>query len=105
MTLAIGLAILLAALLVGRVAKIGGRLSPAPWWNNENINAFVVVPLIVTAVGGGAVTIVAALGSGGWHAMGMQTAGVAAAVVVVYFLLWSLIGAWSRRVPERLKAA
>jgi hypothetical protein len=105
MTLSIGLAILLAALLVGRVSKIGGRLLPAPWWTHDTVNAFLVVPAIVTAIGAGAVTIVAAFGNGGWHAMGLRTGGAAAAVAVAYVLLWNLIGAWSLRVPERHKAA
>jgi hypothetical protein len=105
MTLSIGLAILLAALLVGRVSTIGGRLRPAPWWAHDSINAFLVVPAIVTAIGAGAVVIVAAFGGGGWQAMGLRTAGTAVAVVVAYVLLWNLIGAWSRRVPQRPKAA
>jgi hypothetical protein len=105
MTLPIGLAILLAALLIGRVSRIGGRLLPAPWWTHDSINAFLVVPAIVTAVGGGAVVIIAAFGSAGWHAMGVSTAGAAAAVVVAFVLLWNVIGAWSLRVPARQKAA
>lgn len=105
MTLAIGLAILLAALLVGRVSTIGGRLRPAPWWTNDNINAYLVVPAIVTAVGAGAITIVAAIASGGWRAMGLQAAAVVVAVVVSYVLLWRLLGAWSLRVPVPQKAA
>ena len=54
MALAIGLAMFLAALLIGRVAKTGGKIQPPPRWNNDDLNGFVVVPAIVTLIAAGA---------------------------------------------------
>ena len=56
MALAIGLAMIFAALLIGRVAKTGGRIQPPPRWNNDNLNGFVVVPAIVTLLAAGIAT-------------------------------------------------
>jgi len=98
MTLAIGLAMIFAALLIGRVAKTGGRMKPPPRWNNDHLNGFVVVPLIVTLLAGGVATDSDWAVSRGWHAMPLAGA-IAAAIVVLGFLaLWRVITAWQRSV-------
>jgi hypothetical protein len=98
MSLAIGLAMIFAALLIGRVAKTGGRMKPPPRWNNDHLNGFLVVPIIVTLLAGGVATDWDWAAGRGWHGMPIA-ADIAAAVIVLGFLAsWRLITAWQRSV-------
>jgi hypothetical protein len=98
MALAIGLAMIFAALLIGRVAKTGGRMKPPPRWNNENLNSFIVVPVIVTLLAGGVATDWDWAAGRGWR--GMPIVGDFAALVAVlgFLALWRLVTAWQRSV-------
>jgi len=98
MSLAIGMAMIFAALLIGRVAKTGGRMTPPPFWNNDHLNGFVVVPGIVILLAAGVATDWDWAASRGWHAMPLA-GDIAAAVIVLGFLAsWRLITAWQRSV-------
>ncbi len=98
MSAVVGLALVLAAILVGRAAKIGGQILPARWWANDNMNAFVVVPGIVAALGAGSATIISWLANGAWRAGGLESALGAAAVVAAFILLWRGVTLWALRV-------
>ncbi|MGH8736768.1 MAG: hypothetical protein ACREVC_05345 [Burkholderiales bacterium] len=98
MSAVVGLALVFAAILIGRAAKVGVGMQPQPWWANDNLNAYIVVPLIVAALGAGVATLVSWVANGEWRAIDLyQIAGLAAAVAV-YIVLWRLITAWARRV-------
>ena len=98
MALAIGLAMIFAAFLIGRIAKTGGRIQPPPFWNNDDLNGFVVVPGIVILLAAGIATDWDWVASRGWHTMSAVEDLVALATVVVFVVLWRLITAWQRRV-------
>jgi len=105
MALAIGLAMIFAALLIGRVAKTGGRIQPPPRWNNDDLNGFIVVPAIVTLLAAGIATDWDWAAARGWRAMNLADAGSALVAVVVFLALWRLITAWQRRVLPGAPAA
>lgn len=98
MSAVVGLAMVFAAILIGRAAKIGIPLQPPPWWATDNMSAFLISPGIVTLFAGG----VAAIGSwalgGAWRATGIGVVAGLAADVAVYVALMRLIRAWGRRV-------
>lgn len=98
MALAIGLAMIFAALLIGRVAKTGGRIQPPPFWNNDDLNGFVVVPGIVILLAAGIATDWDWAASRGWRAASAVDGLSALAVVIAFAVLWRLITAWQRRV-------
>ncbi len=98
MSAIVGLAMVFAAILVGRVAKIGIPMQPPPWWGTDNMSAFIISPGIVTLFAGG----VAALGSwllgGDWRATNLVTVISLAAVVAAYVALARLVRAWAQSV-------
>ena len=105
MAFAIGLAMIFAAFLIGRVAKTGGRIQPPPRWNNDDLNGFVVVPGIVTLLAAGIATDWDWVAGRGWRASSLVDALGALATVVVFLALWRLITAWQRSVLPLKKAA
>ena len=98
MSVVIGLTMLLAAILIGRAAKVGVRMRPQPWWANDNLNAHIVVPLIVATLGAGSATLVSWLANGAWRAIDSYAIVGLAVVIAIDVVLWRLITAWSRRV-------
>lgn len=98
MSAVLGLAMMFAAILIGRAAKIGIPLQPPPWWATDNMSAYAISPGIVTLFAGG----VAAIGSwalgGGWRAANLPTALGLAADVAVFIVLSRLVKAWAQRV-------
>jgi len=98
MALAIGLAMIFAAFLIGRVAKTGGRIQPPPRWNNDDLNGFVVVPAIVTLLAAGIATDWDWAAGRGWRTSSLADDLTALAAVAVFVVLWRLITAWQRRV-------
>jgi hypothetical protein len=96
MSAAVGLAMIFAAILIGRAAKVGVRLQPQPWWAGDAINAYIVVPLIVTGLGAGVATLLSWLTNGEWRAFGVYDAIGVAATIAVYVAIWRLISVWAR---------
>jgi hypothetical protein len=98
MSAVVGLAMLFAAILIGRAAKIGIPLQPPPWWATDNMSAFLISPGIVTLFAGG----VAAIGSwalgGGWRATNIVVVAGLAADIAAYVALSRLVRAWGQRV-------
>jgi hypothetical protein len=44
MSAVVGLAMVFAAILIGRAAKIGIPMQPPPWWATDNMSAFAILP-------------------------------------------------------------
>ena len=98
MALAIGMAMIFAAFLIGRIAKTGGRMQPPPFWNHDNLNGFVVVPGIVILLAAGIATDWDWAASRGWRTSSLTEYLSALAAVAVFVVLWRLITAWQRKV-------
>jgi ABC-type spermidine/putrescine transport system permease subunit II len=98
MTVIVGLAMVFAALLIGRAAKVGVQMQPQPWWAADAMNAYIVVPLIVTGLGAGAASLLSWAASGEWRTTSMYVIASLAVVIAVYVAAGRLISAWSRRV-------
>jgi ABC-type spermidine/putrescine transport system permease subunit II len=96
MSAVVGLAMVLAAILIGRAAIVGGRLQPQPWWTRDAINAYIVVPLIVTGIGAGIATLLSWLTNAEWRVFNSYDAVGVAAAVAVYVAISRLITAWAR---------
>ena len=105
MAFAIGLAMIFAAFLIGRVAKTGGRIQPPPRWNNDDLNGFVVVPGIVTLLAAGIATDWDWVAGRGWRASSLVDALGARATGAAFPAPWGLLTAWERRVLPLEKTA
>lgn len=100
MAAVVGLAMVFAALLIGRAAKICAPLEPPPFWAGDNMVAYVVLPGIVSLFAGGTAEVAAWALGGAWRADGLEAALGFAADFAVFVVLWRLLGAWARRVPH-----
>jgi hypothetical protein len=98
MSAVVGLAMVFAAILIGRAAKIGIPLEAPPWWANDNMSAFVISPSIVTLFAGGVAAIVSWALGGAWRATNVTTVLGLAADIAVYVVLSGVIKAWAQRV-------
>jgi len=98
MSAVVGLAMMFAAILLGRVAKIGIPMQPPPWWATDNMSAFVISPGIVTLFAGGLASFGSWLLGGEWRATNLLVVLGLAAVVAGYIALSRLVRAWGLRV-------
>jgi hypothetical protein len=98
MSAIIGLAMMFAAILIGRAAKIGIPMQPPPWWATDNMSAFAISPGIVTLFAGGMFSFGAWVLSGGWRSNLLVTALGLAAAIAAYVALGRAIRAWAARV-------
>lgn len=98
MSVTLGLALILAALLFGRAAKIGSRMQPVPWWLSDNMSAGLVAPGLVTLMVLGVGVFVTAAANQGLGALAFRSLVGMAACVAVFVVLWRMLSAWSRRV-------
>ena len=98
MAAVVGLAMVFAAILIGRAAKVGIPLQPPPWWATDNMSAFAISPGIVTLFAAGVFSLGAWLLGGGWRATSFVAVLALAAVIAAYFALARLIRAWALRV-------
>ena len=98
----LGVSLFCGALLVFRLAMIGARLEPQPWWGGEAMQSMVTVPLSVAGIAFGITALAAWAIKGEWRRVtAMQGVGLAA-VIVVYLVLVRLLKLWSRR-PAAVK--
>ena len=98
MSAVVGLAMIFAAILLGRAAKIGIAMQPTPWWATDNMNAFAIAPGIVTLFAGGLAAFGSWLLGGGWRAPSLVSVVGLAAVVASYLALSRLLRAWAQSV-------
>jgi hypothetical protein len=98
MSAVVGLAMVLAAILIGRAAKVAVPLVPPRWWVSETMSAFVIAPAIVTMFAGGVAAFASWVIEGGWRAPGVATLVGLAADIAIYVFLSRLITAWALRV-------
>jgi hypothetical protein len=97
MSAMVGLAMMFAAILIGRAAKIGIPMQPPPWWASDNMSAFAIAPGIVTLFAGGVAAFGSWLIGGDWRATGLATVAGIAAVIGAYVALSRALKAWARR--------
>ena len=98
MSAVVGLAMLFAAILIGRAARIGVPMQPPPWWATDNMSAFAISPGIVTLFAGGLAALGSWLLGGDWRATNLITVISLAAVVALYVALSRLLRAWAQSV-------
>jgi len=98
MSAMLGLAMVFAAILVGRVSMVGVRMQPPPWWATDNMSAFLLSPGIVTLMAAGIASLLSWLLGGDWRATNLFTAAGLAAIVAVYVVLTRWVRAWGTRV-------
>ena len=102
----VGLLLLCSALLVAQAAFAAVRMTPQPKWISDNMQAYLVVPYIVTAMTGGIGGLVTWLVGGEWRTQSLIAWGVMATTVVVTLLVWRWLKAWAaaRLAPRPLVA-
>ncbi len=98
MALAIGLAMMFAAILIGRAAKIAIPLVTPPWWAADDTGEIVLSLAIVTLFAGGLAAAGSWVLSGDWRATNLATLLGLAADVAVYVVVSRAIKAWAQRV-------
>jgi hypothetical protein len=98
MSAVVGLAMMFAAILLGRAAKIGVPMQPPPWWATDDMSALAISPGIVTLFAGGLAALGSWLLGGDWRATNLVTVISLAAVVAIYVALSRLVRAWAQRV-------
>jgi len=89
------LLLLFSALLLGQAAFVAVRMSPQPKWASDNMQAYALVPYIVTALAGGIGGIATWLFGGFWRAQSVIAWGVMAAIVVGYVLARRWLKGWA----------
>jgi len=98
MSAVVGLAMMFAAILIGRAAKIGIPMQPPPWWASDEMSALAIAPAIVSLFAAGLASLGSWLLSGDWRATNVFVVLGLAAVVAGYVVLSRLIRAWALRV-------
>jgi hypothetical protein len=97
MSAVVGLAMMFAAILLGRAAKIGIPMQPPPWWATDDVTGIVIAPAIVSLFAAGLASIGSWVLSGDWRATGLLVVLGTAAVVAAYVALSRVVGAWALR--------
>ncbi|MCG6952669.1 MAG: hypothetical protein LJE90_09880, partial [Betaproteobacteria bacterium] len=87
--------LLTTALLLGQAAFAAVRMTPQPKWVSDNMQAYALVPYIVTATAGGIGGIVTWLFGGEWRTQSVLAWGVMAATIVGYLLARRGLKAWA----------
>ena len=105
MALALGLAMMFAAILIGRAAKIAIPLATPPWWAANDTGEIVLSLAIVTLFTGGLAAAGTWVLGGGWRATSLATLLGLAADVAVYLVVSRAIKAWAQRVRAPAPAA
>ena len=99
MSAVVGLAMMFAAILIGRAAKIGIPMQPPPWWATDNMSAFLISPGIVTLFAGGVAAIASWALGGDWRTANLGAAALGLAADIAAFIVLSrLLKAWGQRV-------
>ncbi|HKI64884.1 MAG TPA: hypothetical protein VKA16_09710 [Burkholderiales bacterium] len=98
MSAVVGLAMMFAAILIGRAAKIGIPMQPPPWWASDEISALAIAPAIVSLFAAGLASIGSWLLRGDWRASNVFVVLGLTAVVAGYVALARAIKAWALRV-------
>jgi len=98
--------LLTTALLLGQAAFAAVRMTPQPKWVSDNMQAYAVVPYIVTAMAGGIGGIATWLFGGIWRTQSAFAWIGMAVIAAAYVLLWRWLKAWAaaRAIPEPLVA-
>jgi len=87
--------LLTTALLLGQAAFAAVRMTPQPRWVSDNMQAYAVVPYIVTAMAGGIGGIATWLFGGIWRTQSAFAWIGMAAIAAAYVLLWRWLKAWA----------
>jgi hypothetical protein len=87
--------LLTTALLLGQAAFAAVRMTPQPKWVSDNMQAYALVPYIVTATAGGIGGIATWLFAGEWRTQSVLAWGVMAATIVGYLLARRGLKAWA----------
>jgi hypothetical protein len=87
--------LLTTALLLGQAAFAAVRMTPQPKWVSDNMQAYALVPYIVTATAGGIGGIATWLFGGEWRTQSVLAWGVMAATIVGYLLARRGLKAWA----------
>jgi len=93
----LGLAMILAGILVIRATKLGAQLEPPPWWASDRLSTNLLVPAFAGLCGAGFASLAAWLHGGHWRAADVSHAAGAAIAVAAFALLWYLMSAWRKR--------
>ena len=88
--------LLTTALLLGQAAFAAVRMTPQPKWVSDNMQAYALVPYIVTAMAGGIGGIATWLFGGLWRTQSLPAWGVMVATAVGYLLARRGLKAWAR---------
>jgi len=87
--------LLTTALLLGQAAFAAVRMTPQPKWVSDNMQAYALVPYIVTAAAGGIGGTATWLFGGEWRTQSGIAWGVMAATIVVYLLARRGLKVWA----------
>jgi hypothetical protein len=91
----VSLLLLCSALLLMQAAIAGARMQPQPRWITDNMQAYAVVPYIVTALVSGIGGLATWLVNGMWRGQSAVAWGVMVLTAVVYTLLRRRLKAWA----------
>jgi hypothetical protein len=94
----LGLALILATLLLGRAIKVRTHIEPLPWWLSDDMVANLIAPALVTAAVFGIGILISSVVVHGWGVFAPGSLAGVAACIAVHVLAWRGITAWSRRV-------
>jgi hypothetical protein len=93
----VGIGLLCVGWLVGRIAYVGARMQPLPRWADDNLNAHIVAPFIVTALVGGVASLGTWLFQQEWRTQSTAQWAAMAAIAVAYVLVKRSVQRWAAR--------
>ncbi|MDX1376214.1 MAG: hypothetical protein R3357_11655 [Burkholderiales bacterium] len=98
----VGVLLICLGLLVFRAAYVGARMHPVPRWISEGMQAYVVVPFIVTALLFGVAATATWLFGAHWRTQSAIGWGAMAATVAGYLLVSRAMRVWAASQPAPL---
>lgn len=100
------LLLLCSALLLGQAAFAAVRMTPQPKWASDNMQAYALVPYIVTAAAGGIGGLATWSFGGIWRTQSLIAWAAMGVIAAVYLISWRWLKAWNaaRALPRPLVA-